>query len=111
MRYVFITGTSRGLGNALLEMFQEDRIISISRSKVETEYPLYKEFYVDFLDEKELESTVDEIFGSIEPEPGDEVFLINNAGVVDPVKSVENIDAEGFLNNYKVNVLAPALFI
>ncbi|HIV81826.1 MAG TPA: SDR family NAD(P)-dependent oxidoreductase [Candidatus Salinicoccus merdavium] len=111
MRYVFITGTSRGLGNALLEMFQEDRIISISRSKVETEYPLYKEFYVDFLDEKELESTVDEIFGSIEPEPGDEVFLINNAGVVDPVKSVENIDAEGFLNNYKVNVLAPALFM
>lgn len=111
MRYVFITGTSRGLGNALLEMFQEDRIISISRSKVETEYPLYKEFYVDFLDEKKLESTVDEIFGSIEPEPGDEVFLINNAGVVDPVKSVENIDAEGFLNNYKVNVLAPALFM
>ncbi len=111
MRYVFITGTSRGLGNALLEMFQEDRIISISRGRVETEYPLYKEFYVDFLDEKKLESTVDEIFGSIEPEPGDEVFLINNAGVVDPVKSVESIDAEGFLNNYKVNVLAPALFM
>lgn len=111
MRYVFITGTSRGLGNALLEMFQEDRIISISRSEVETEYPLYKAFHIDLLDEKKLEQSIDDIFGAIEPEPGDEIFLINNAGIVDPVKSVANIDAENFLNNYKVNVLAPALLM
>ena len=55
MRYVFITGTSRGLGNALMEMFQEDRIISISRSEVETGCPLHREFHVDFLDENKLE--------------------------------------------------------
>lgn len=111
MRYVFITGTSRGLGNALLEMFEEDRVISISRSKVETEYPLYKEFYIDFLDEKKLERSIEEIFESIEAEPGDDIFFINNAGVVDPVKSVSNLEAEELLNNYKVNVLAPALFM
>ena len=109
MRYVFITGTSRGLGNALLEMFDEDRVISISRSKVETEYPLYKEFYIDFLDEKKLENSIEEIFESIKAEPGDDIFFINNAGVVDPVKSVSNLEAEELLNNYKVNVLAPAL--
>lgn len=111
MRYVFITGTSRGLGNALLEMFQEDRIISISRSEVETGCPIHREFHVDFLDENKLEQSVDEIFSSIDAQDGDEIFLINNAGIVEPVKSVENIDAASFLNNYKVNVLAPALFM
>lgn len=111
MRYVFITGTSRGLGHALLDIFSEDRIISISRSKVETDIELYREFHVDFLDEKALEEKIPEIFNSIQPEKGDEIYLINNAGAVNPVKSISNMDAQGYLDNYKINVLAPALLM
>ncbi|GAB3071675.1 SDR family NAD(P)-dependent oxidoreductase [Salinicoccus sesuvii] len=111
MRYVFITGTSRGLGNALLKTFKEDRIISISRTEVETDVSLYKTFHVDFLDEQTLEKTLNEVFDSIKPEKGDEIFLINNAGTVNPVKSIANMDAKGFLDNYKINVLAPALLM
>ncbi|MFB9859962.1 SDR family NAD(P)-dependent oxidoreductase [Salinicoccus siamensis] len=111
MRYVFITGTSRGLGHAMLDIFREDRIISISRSKVETDVELYKEFHVDFLDEQKLEEMLPEIFNSISPEKGDEIYLINNAGIVGPVHSIANMDAQGFMKNYKINVLAPALLM
>lgn len=111
MRYVFITGTTGGLGASLLGAFRDDRIISITRRKVQTDIGLYREFHVDFLDEGALEEAIMDIFGSIDPDAGDEIFLINNAGAVGPVKSVENMDAKGYLDNYKVNVLAPALFI
>lgn len=111
MRYVFITGTTGGLGASLLGAFQEDRIISITRRKVQTDIRLYREFHIDFLDEGTLAEEILDIFGSINPVAGDEIFLINNAGTVGPVKSVENMDAKGYLDNYKVNVLAPALFI
>lgn len=111
MRYVFITGTTGGLGQALLEVFKEDRIISITRREVDTDIDLYKAHHVDFLDETALEIKITEIFNSIDPAEGDEIFLINNAGSVDPIKSVENMDANGYLDSYKVNVLAPALLI
>ncbi|WP_411844317.1 SDR family NAD(P)-dependent oxidoreductase [Salinicoccus sp. HZC-1] len=111
MRYVFITGTTRGLGQSLLEAFKEDRIISISRREVETDVDIYKEHHIDFLDETAMEDDIPEIFSSISPEKEDEIYLINNAGTVNPVKSVENMDVKGYLDNYKVNVLAPALFI
>ncbi|AKG74008.1 SDR family NAD(P)-dependent oxidoreductase [Salinicoccus halodurans] len=111
MRYVFITGTTGGLGQALIETFKEDRIISITRREVETEIDLYKEHHVDFLNETALEEDIMDIFSSISPAEEDEILLINNAGTVNPIKSIESMDAKGYLDNYKVNVLAPALII
>ena len=111
MRYVFITGTSRGLGEALLNEFKGDRIISLSRSEVDSDVQLFKTFHLDLKNESELEQESSKIFSSVTPDEGDEVFLINNAGTVEPVQSVENIDAAGYLDSYKVNVLAPALLI
>jgi len=111
MRYVFITGTSRGLGEALLNEFKKDRIISISRSEVDSDVQLFKAFHLDLKNESELEKESPKIFSSIAPAEGDEIFLINNAGSVGPVQSVENMDAAGYLDSYKVNVLAPALLI
>lgn len=111
MRYVLITGTTGGLGKALLEAFKGDRIISISRRSVETDITLYKEKHIDFLDETVLEEMISDLFKSINPQNDDEIYLINNAGTVNPVKSVENMNAKGYLDSYKVNVLGPALFI
>jgi benzil reductase ((S)-benzoin forming) len=111
MRYVFITGTSRGLGEACLEVFKEDKIISISRTPVTDSSFIHQAFNVDFSDETTLEDKLSNLFSSIHPEDDDEVYLINNAGTVSPVKSVSDMNAEEYLNNYKINVLAPALLI
>lgn len=111
MRYVFITGTSRGLGEACMKAFEDDRIISISRSEISSDANVYKSFYADLADESVLEEKIGEIFSSISPEAHDEIYLINNAGTGGPMKAIENVDAEGLLFNYKVNVLAPALLL
>lgn len=111
MRYVFITGTSRGLGEACLEVFKNDRIISISRSQINDSFNVYKSFNADFSNEVNLEKELTEVFNAVEPKADDEIFLINNAGTVSPVKPVSELTAEDYLSNYKVNVLAPGLLI
>lgn len=111
MRYIFITGTSRGLGEASMEVFKEDRIISISRSPIDESYDVYKSFNIDFDDTAVLENNLDSIFNSISLQESDEVYLLNSAGIVTPIKPVAEMTAEDYLSNYKINVLAPAMLI
>lgn len=111
MRYIFITGTSRGLGEASMEVFKEDRIISISRSPIDESYNVYKSFNIDFDDTAVLENNLDSIFNSISLQESDEVYLLNSAGIVSPIKPVAEMTAEDYLSNYKINVLAPAMLI
>ncbi|MFD2829432.1 SDR family NAD(P)-dependent oxidoreductase [Corticicoccus populi] len=111
MRYIFITGASRGLGEACLDVFRDDRIISVSRTSIDKSYNVYKEFNIDFNEESGLEEKLNEVFQSISPSTDDEIYLINSAGTVAPVKQVRELTAEDYLKNYKVNVLAPAMLI
>lgn len=111
MRYVFITGTTGGLGQSLLAAFKKDLIISITRREVKTDIDIFKEHHIDFLDESSMEEDITDIFKSVTPAEGDEILLINNAGTVNPIKAIENMEAKGYLDSYKVNVLAPALII
>lgn len=111
MKYVFLTGTNRGLGEAAAKAFTDSRIISITRSSVENTDNIYKAFTMDFSDTDAMEQFVPEIFNSVDPDENDEVYLLNVAGIVDPVKAVSNLSAEEMLINYKVNVVAPTLLI
>ncbi|CEA01940.1 Benzil reductase ((S)-benzoin forming) [Jeotgalicoccus saudimassiliensis] len=111
MKYVFLTGTNRGLGEAAAKTFGDSKIISITRSKVEEAGNIHKSFSVDFSDTDALEQFVPEIFNSVDPDETDEVYLLNVAGIVDPVKAVSNVSADDMVTNYKVNVVAPTLLI
>lgn len=111
MKYVFLTGTNRGLGEATANMFKDSKIISITRSSVEETGNIHKAFSVDFNDTEAMEQFVPEIFNSVDPDETDEVYLLNIAGIVDPVKAVSNLSAADMMTNYKVNVIAPTLLI
>src|SRR5699024_12808127 len=111
MKYVLLTGTKRGLGEAASKTFTDSRIISITRSSVENIDNIYKAFTMDFSDTDAMEQFVPEIFSSVDPDENDEVYLLNVAGIVDPVKAVSNLSVEEMLTNYKVNVVAPTLLI
>lgn len=111
MKYVFLTGTNRGLGEAAAKMFSDSKIISLTRKAVEETGNIHKSFAVDFSDTDALETFLPEIFSSVEPEDNDEVYLLNVAGIVDPVKAIANVSAEDMITNYKVNVVAPTLLI
>lgn len=111
MKYIFLTGTNRGLGKATAEAFSDSKIISITRNSVAESANIHKAFSVDFSDSDAMEKFIPEIFNSIDPDETDEVYLLNVAGIVDPVKAVINLSAEEMLINYKVNVVAPTLLI
>ncbi|WP_213809677.1 SDR family NAD(P)-dependent oxidoreductase [Jeotgalicoccus sp. WY2] len=111
MKYVFLTGTNRGLGEATAKIFKDSKIISITRSGVEETGNIHKAFSVDFSDTDAMEQFVPEIFNSVDPDETDEVYLLNVAGIVDPVKAVSNLSSDDMLTNYKVNVVAPTLLI
>ena len=111
MRYVFLTGTNRGLGQAVANLLKDDNIISITRSPIENNIAIHQSFLTDFNDIDTLENSISEIFSAIEPSNGDEVFLLNVAGTVDPVQSLGNLKGSEMLDNYKTNVVAPTLLI
>ena len=111
MRYVFLTGTNRGLGEAVAKLFKDDQIISITRSPLADKANIQEIFLTDFNDIEKLEQSIPEIFSSVEPTEGDEVYLLNVAGIVDPVQSLSHLQGTDMLDNYKINVVAPTLLI
>lgn len=108
MKHFIITGTSSGIGNALAnEILKSEnvRVIGISRKNT-IQHPYYKHIYADFSENKFVENiTFPEINNS------DEIYLINNAGVISEIKRIGKISNESIINDFNVNALAPLLLI
>lgn len=118
MRYVIVTGTSRGLGEAIAtELLEENtRLICISRKQNEQLVEKAKQlniplaFYpVDLQDVHNLESSMETIFSSIEENTLSSIHLINNAGVLTPMKPIEKAESELLITNVQVNLIAPMI--
>jgi benzil reductase ((S)-benzoin forming) len=112
-RTFIITGTSRGLGKALVEILiqsDENYIVAISRRLTEEQkyYNAHKFqfFKIDF--EKVSIST---IFNELKSRiVSDEIYLINNAGVINPIVPVGKIEEYELENSISVN-LKPAVLL
>ena len=120
MNYYIITGTSRGLGEAIaMKLLNSNNfLICISRTKNDKLIELaqdqnYKLTYIEFDLNKvnELESIFDGVFQHIDPKNIQSINLINNAGTVKPVKTLEKHTGEEIINSYNVNMVAPAIII
>ncbi|MED0983217.1 (S)-benzoin forming benzil reductase [Bacillus paramycoides] len=118
MRYVIITGTSQGLGEAIAAQLLEENttIISISRRENKELTKLTKQknshciFHsVDLQDVHNLETHFNEIFSSIKKDTVSSIHLINNAGTVAPMKPIEKSESELLITNVHINLLAPMI--
>ena len=98
MRYVIITGTSQGLGEAIATQLLEKNttVISISRrenkelTKLAEQYNSNCVFHsLDLQDVHNLETNFKEIISSIKKDNVSSIHLINNAGTVAPMKPIE----------------------
>jgi benzil reductase ((S)-benzoin forming) len=106
MKYIFITGSSKGLGKALAELFltePETRVIGMSRS-CSISHKNYTHHSID-LSNPEL---VNE-FSFPDLTDAREVILINNAGMLHPIKKVGTFSAEAVSLNIQVNLTAPVV--
>lgn len=118
MNYYIITGASRGLGEAIVqELFDTNHVIYyVARTKnqaleelaASNHIPLYFE-KCDLSEVNQVGSVMKRIFSKIELKQAKKITLINNAGMVDPIKNVGHADAEDIIANVHVNFLAPVL--
>lgn len=96
MKTIFITGTTQGIGKALIEALQdENNVFSISRKEA------------DFiLDLSNVYSVNDFQFPEVATE---EVVLINNAGILGEIKRVCEKEKQDTTEVFNVNIIAPIL--
>lgn len=106
MKYIFITGSSKGLGKALAELFlkqKETKVIGMSRTCSITDEN-YTHHTLDLSNQQIVND-----FKFPDLTDADEVILVNNAGMLDPIKKVGTFTAESVAKNIQVNLTAPMI--
>jgi len=102
MNLYIVTGTRRGLGEALAARIAADReneLISLSRPEV------------DLADSAALARAFDSIEARIAGKRYGKAVLINNAGIVEPVAPLERADSADIERNLAVNLVAPMVLM
>ncbi len=116
MNYYIITGTSKGIGEALAKSIIEpgNTLFAVSRTMNEdlVEYasslnvPVYYH-EADLSKREEAEMFISYVFEKIKLTSDDKIALINNAGMLEPVAPVKSIDFKMTEKHLNLNLLAP----
>lgn len=109
MNYYYITGTSRGIGRALVEHLLKDpsnKVTGISRSKRNIEHPNYEHVSMDL-------SNIDEVsrFHFLPHHDAQKIVLINNAGDLGIVKPLGGLTPQAIAYTYNLNLVAPSVLM
>jgi benzil reductase ((S)-benzoin forming) len=102
MNLYIVTGTRRGLGEALAKRITADKrneLIGISRPDV------------DLADPASISRAFDAIGKRIAATTYEKAVLINNAGVIEPVAPLDRADPGDIEHNLAVNLVAPMLLM
>jgi benzil reductase ((S)-benzoin forming) len=106
MQHYFITGTSSGLGRALAEACLDEghSVTGISRTSTVTA-KRYEHIFADLSNAAVLEHWVfPEMTASYE-----KIVLVNNSGMVGPVKHIGEAKSADIIRSYTLNLIAPAV--
>src|SRR5689334_1232935 len=95
MNLYVVTGTNRGLGEALARLIARDRLnelIAIARQPG-GEIAGAVHIAADLADARAVERACGELAARVKGRRYDKAVLVNNAGIVQPVAPLERIDA------------------
>lgn len=118
MNYYIITGTSRGLGEAIAEklLIQGNYIFCISRNRNERLIQLAKDNQIpleyisfDLARVNDIEGMMKDILTKITKSDAESIVLVNNAGIVTPIKPIELCSSEEIIRNTQINLTAPMI--
>lgn len=113
MNLYVVTGTTKGLGQALAARIADDPasfLVAISRSG-EAAGERRVTIAADLADMRSVEGACDRLERAIAGRAFDKAVLVNNAGVVSPVGPLDAADARELERNIAVNVTAPMLLM
>jgi len=103
---IFVTGSSRGIGLAIVEELlksNNNSVTGMSRSNY-TEHENFKFVKIDLSNPEEVLN-----FEFREESEFEKYILINNAGTVEPVGRVGKLSNEEIIKAYNLNLIAPAI--
>jgi NAD(P)-dependent dehydrogenase (short-subunit alcohol dehydrogenase family) len=110
MNLVIVTGTTNGIGAALRDVLVPDAnnvVVTLSRAATAKQPTL--NIQLDFSDIAAIEPAFAEAVSAIGDRRFEHAVLINNAGVVAPVGTFDQIAAADTGNNLIVNLAAPMI--
>ncbi|MEK4536890.1 (S)-benzoin forming benzil reductase [Peribacillus sp. FSL K6-1552] len=116
MKTFIITGASRGLGAAIAKqcMQKSDHCILLSRTAHPEMVEIAAQFgtkltfiSVDLNEIEQLTSLVNKILEEVDEKS--EIYFVNNAGVIEPIKPVGNLGQESLETSLRVNFMAPVV--
>ncbi|MUV36645.1 Benzil reductase ((S)-benzoin forming) [Lentibacillus sp. JNUCC-1] len=120
MIYAVVTGVSRGLGAAVAKRLLETgvHVIGVSRkgnselSDIATSKGVkYKDERCDLSNLEEIEKAFNRISEILMNNRPKKLYLINNAGVVEPIDHSMNIDHQALKDHVMINTLAPMVLM
>ncbi|MCY8485791.1 (S)-benzoin forming benzil reductase [Bacillus atrophaeus] len=111
MQLYIITGASKGLGEAIAQQALEKghKVDALSRSESEISHERLSQHQIDLTNLQEAEHQFNTLLQSIQPEDFSAVTLINNAGMVTPIKRAGEASLEELQRHYDLNLTAPVL--
>ena len=116
MKYYIITGGSMGLDESLAKrlMGAGNHIFCISRNKNEKlqeatqkKSALTEYFEYDLRNTDAIPELMQQIFNRIQKDHAEEICLINNAGMLSPIKALHEVKTEEIKSNLTMNFMTP----
>jgi len=108
MNYYYVTGTSRGIGKALvLQLLKDERnyVVGLSRTN-KIEHERYEHINFDLSNIEQVEN-----YNFIDILDAEKVVLVNNAGMIGDIKHTGNIDNKFIYKTFLVNTISPSVLM
>ncbi len=108
MNLHIVTGGSRGLGQALIEKVLKngDHVAEISRGgSLNLDHA--KSFKCDFATDTNKEKLIQSVFAQFNPAKYEMISLVNNAGRVEPVGYLHQLEETEIVKSIMINLVAP----
>jgi len=107
-----ITGTSRGIGEALAEALLKGGhdVLGIAKARSDKliSYAAYEHRQADLSNLSEIEQLMTSIVQARASE-ATEIFLVNNAAVVEPLLPIDHCQADEIISSLQVSLIAPII--
>ena len=120
MNFFIITGTSKGLGEAIAKKLvsPENQLACISRSKnldlmdlAEHKNCVLDYYEFDLTETSNIKSLMNDMISKIDKSKVNKITLINNAGTVEPIKPMGRSDDSDIQTNITLNLISPSILI